>query len=262
MIEIHPLSFLDLSTPRRVIRYVLIWCTSGDVTISIDGKDYSVTAHSLITITSGQYHFIRSRNAVEGYMLEFTYDFFCKDDHDIELIFENGLFCHFGENEVIAVPDYNLIQSQLRCIEHELEVKSYQYHIVVHGAIERILVEVNRTMILRGGEIWKPDALFLKFLELVRDTFDSRCPLASYAEKLNVPEQRLNDQAKIHTGKTAQMVIHSLIASEAKRLLIYEKESVKEVAHRLGFTDPFYFSNFFKKFAGQSPKAFREAATA
>lgn len=260
MVEIYPLSSVDLSTPRRVLRYVLIWCTSGEVTVSIDGKDYAITAHSLITITSGQYHFIRSSDAVEGYVLEFTYDFFCKDDHDVELIFENGLFCHFDENEVIAMPDSDLIQNQLRDIECELKARSYQYHIVVHAAIERILVEINRTRIVRKAEIWKPDALFLKFLELVRATFDSRHALAYYAERLNVPEQRLNEQAKMHTGKTAQMVIHSLIASEAKRLLLYESASVKEIAHRLGFSDPFYFSNFFKKFAGQSPKTFRETA--
>ncbi|MEB2774382.1 helix-turn-helix domain-containing protein [Algoriphagus sp. D3-2-R+10] len=88
--------------------------------------------------------------------------------------------------------------------------------------------------------------------------FTSTCTLAQYAEKLKTTEQKLNDQAKTHTGKTAQMVVYGLIASEAKRLLIYENLSVKEIAFRLGFKDPFYFSNFFKKHIGVSPKVFRE----
>jgi len=66
----------------------------------------------------------------------------------------------------------------------------------------------------------------------------------------------------LHTGRTAQSVIHGLIASEAKRLFAYEKLSVKEVAYELGFNDPFYFSNFFKKQTKQSPKAFREKISA
>jgi len=52
--------------------------------------------------------------------------------------------------------------------------------------------------------------------------------------------------------------MHGLIASEAKRLFMYEKLSVKEVAYELGFNDPFYFSNFFKKQTKQSPKTYKE----
>ncbi len=54
------------------------------------------------------------------------------------------------------------------------------------------------------------------------------------------------------------MVIYGLIASEAKRLLTYQNMAVKEVAAALGFNDPFYFSNFFKKQTGISPKAWKE----
>lgn len=120
-------------------------------------------------------------------------------------------------------------------------------------------MEVNRAKVLRGDEIWKPDALFLKFLELIRASFDSNFTIADYAGKLLTTEQKLNEQAKTHTGKTAQMVVYGLIASEAKRLLKYESQSVKEIAFRLGFNDPFYFSNFFKKHTGLSPKAYRES---
>jgi hypothetical protein len=48
------------------------------------------------------------------------------------------------------------------------------------------------------------------------------------------------------------------VASEAKRLLTYGDLSVKEVAYQLGFNDPFYFSNFFKKQTKLSPKLYKE----
>lgn len=258
MIKVYRLSEADLFEPRRIMKYVLIWCTEGSLIVQIDGSDFKLVKHEVVTITSGQIHFIKENKDVEGYALEFTYDFFCKDDKDVELIFENGLFCHFDENQVIPISSFKAVAEQLRLIKLELKEKPYQYLTSVHSRIELILVEINRSKINRGDEIWKPDALLLKFLELVRASFNSTYTLRQYAEKLKTTEQKLNDQAKTHTGKTAQMVVYGLIASEAKRLLIYENLSVKEIAFQLGFKDPFYFSNFFKKHIGVSPKVYRD----
>lgn len=240
------------------MKYVLIWCTKGNLTLQVDGVDFHMTKGDVITITSGQVHYLKECQGVEGFILEFTYDFFCKDDTDIELIFENGLFCHFDDNQVIRIENHEMVTKHLELVMKELADKPYQYLTSVHSRVELILVEINRSKVGRGDEIWKPDALFLKFLELVRATFDSNYSVSEYASRLHTTEQKLNEQAKTHTGKTAQMVIYGLIASEAKRLLIYESLSVKEIAYRLGFNDPFYFSNFFKKQIGISPKAFRE----
>ena len=117
---------------------------------------------------------------------------------------------------------------------------------------------INRAKVKRGDEIWKPDAPFLKFIEAVRNNFTHNYPLAQFAKMLGTTEIKLNELAKLHAGKTAQHVIYGLVTSEAKRLLTYEDLSVKEVAYHLGFNDPFYFSNFFKKQTKLSPKQYKE----
>ena len=245
------------AAPRRVMRYVLVFCRSGRIQVMVDDKELVLRKGEVITITSGQYHALKPVGKAIGQVLEFTLDFFCKDDKDIELIFHNGLFCHFDMNEVILV-DTGLIETQLDIIRKELEEQPYQYLISVHSRIELILVGINRAKVERGDEIWKPDALFLKFLESVRGHFEENWPLKRFARELRTTELKLNELAKLHAGKTAQNVIHGLIASEAKRLLTYEDLTVKEVAYRLGFQDPFYFSNFFKKLVKLSPKQYQE----
>lgn len=247
----------DLSQPRRVMKYVLLYCSSGRVETMVDEKELILQAGDVITITSGQVHCIKKAVKAKGFVLEFTLDFFCKDDKDIELIFHNGLFCHFAMNEVIAV-NKAAIENQLIGIREELDKKPYQYLISVHSRVELILVEINRAKVRRGDEIWKPDALFLRFLEAVRDNFEHNYPLSQFAKILGTTELKLNELAKLHAGKTAQNVIYGLIASEAKRLLTYENVSVKEVAYKLGFNDPFYFSNFFKKHTKVSPKSYQD----
>ena len=88
--------------------------------------------------------------------------------------------------------------------------------------------------------------------------FETNLPLKKIAGLLGTTESKLNELSKLHTGKTAQNVIFGLVASEAKRLFQYEKITVKEVAYKLGFSDPSYFSNFFKKQTKQSPKTYKE----
>ncbi len=246
-----------LNMPQRLMKYLLVWCARGSVTMVVDDKELQVSAGQVLTITSGQYHYFRKLDDAEGFVLEFTLDFFCKDDNDIELVFHNGLFCHFDLNEVITVAHPPVVETQLQLICEELAQQPYQYLTSVHARIELVLVEINRSKIARGEEIYKPDALFLKFLELVRANFANNYPAGHYATLLGTTEARLNEQAKLHTGKTAQNVIYGLIASEAKRMLTYQNHSVKEVAFLLGFSDPFYFSNFFKKHTGLSPRAYQ-----
>jgi AraC family transcriptional regulator, transcriptional activator of pobA len=263
MIELFPLeNYTDLQKPRRIRKYVLIWCSSGTVTMIVDQGEFTLTVNSVITITSGQVHHITKSKAAKGYVLEFTYDFFCKTDNDIELIFHNSLFCHFAMNEVINLKKRKAIGEELQKLESELKEKPYQYLISVHSRIELMLVEINRCKIEQGCEIWKPDATFLKFLEMIRGNFSKNLTVKQIAAELATTESKLNELAKLHTGRTAQNVMHGLIASEAKRLFAYEKLSVKEVAYELGFNDPFYFSNFFKKQTRQSPKAFKDSLPA
>lgn len=244
--------------PRRVIRYTLFWCQSGNAEILIDENIFIMTAGQVVTITSGQFHQLKSVKG-EVTALEFTLDYFCKSDNDIELIFHNGLFCHFGMNEMIAIQNPSFFTETLNVIEKEIQEQPYQYLISTHSMVELLLVEINRNKIANGDEIWKPDALFLKFLESVRDHFQDNYQVSHFANLLGTTEAKLNEISKLHTNKTAQNVIYSLTISEAKRLLLYEKLTVKEIAYQLGFNDPFYFSNFFKKHTSRSPKEYQKA---
>ena len=240
------------------MKYVLAYCASGSATIVVDENEFILSSNSVITITSGQIHHFKKLKAAKGFILEFTYDFFCKDDNDIELVFHNSLFCHFAMNEVIPLAKSELLHKELLQIEKEIAEQPYQYLISIHSRIELMLVEINRAKIMLGGEIYKPDALFLKFLEAVRADFKKNRTVKQIAASLGTTESKLNELSKLHTGKTAQNVIFGLTASEAKRLFTYEKLSVKEVAYALGFNDPFYFSNFFKKQTKQSPKLYKD----
>ena len=50
------------------------------------------------------------------------------------------------------------------------------------------------------------------------------------------------------------------VGLEAKRMLVYTSMTISNVADALGFNDPAYFTRFFSRLAGVSPREFRQRA--
>lgn len=59
-------------------------------------------------------------------------------------------------------------------------------------------------------------------------------------------------------GEPPQSYLNRTVIEKAKTLLEDTALSVGEIALKLGFTDPLYFSRLFKKYCGISPKSYRE----
>jgi AraC family transcriptional activator of pobA len=59
------------------------------------------------------------------------------------------------------------------------------------------------------------------------------------------------------TGSTPHELIAAKLVEEAKRQLVFTIGSVQEIGFRLGFADPAYFSRFFLKYAGETPRVWR-----
>jgi len=82
-----------------------------------------------------------------------------------------------------------------------------------------------------------------------------------YADQLGCCVRTLTRASLAATGRSAKQVIDDRVTLEAKRMLAGTDLPVSEVGRRLGFPEPTNFGRFFQREAGQSPGAFRAAAT-
>ncbi|HCW52716.1 MAG TPA: hypothetical protein DG753_03015 [Clostridium sp.] len=60
------------------------------------------------------------------------------------------------------------------------------------------------------------------------------------------------------TGKTLLEYHTAIRMNEAARMLRETSHSIKYISLHMGYSEPFYFSNVFKKVLGISPKAYRK----
>jgi len=93
--------------------------------------------------------------------------------------------------------------------------------------------------------------------ELIQQHFRSHKPASFYARGLGVSPTHLNRIVRSMTGNTAHELIAGKLIEEAKRQLVFTLASVQEIGFRLGFADPAYFSRFFLKYTGETPRVWR-----
>lgn len=90
---------------------------------------------------------------------------------------------------------------------------------------------------------------------------ESDVDLETLARDLHVSYDQFRHVFKERTGLPPYQYHLQLRISRAQELLINSTRSIKQVAYRLGFTDPYHFSKMFKKKTGLSPQAWRAQAT-
>ena len=92
---------------------------------------------------------------------------------------------------------------------------------------------------------------------LVQQHFRSRKPAGFYARELGISPTHLNRIVKTATGLTAHAYIGRKLIDEARRELVFTDLAAQEIGLRLGFADPAYFSRYFLRETGETPRAFR-----
>ena len=77
------------------------------------------------------------------------------------------------------------------------------------------------------------------------------------AEQLGVSSAHLNMLCRQIAGRSALQLLHERLLLEAKRQLTYTNMTIGQVSDSLGFSEPAYFTRFFKRNTALSPREFR-----
>lgn len=127
---------------------------------------------------------------------------------------------------------------------------------------QRSLIEQYRTEILTNSkemQVDSPDEKFIEsiLIELENNFEDPDFRLEELASKLHMSYSNIYRKFQTITGKTLVDFLRSFRLQKAAPLLVKYNYSISEIAYRVGFNDPKYFSKCFKKEYHKTPRQYK-----
>lgn len=103
-------------------------------------------------------------------------------------------------------------------------------------------------------------ALVGRYLALLDAEYRAHPSVAESAARLGVTATHLSRTCREVAGAPASALLHGRLMLEARRMLVYTPTPVAGIGYALGFADPAWFTRFFTRHEGVSPRRFRREA--
>lgn len=156
------------------------------------------------------------------------------------------------------------IRLAFNAFDDEYRTTSAYRELLMEALLSAILVWLTRHAMqafpAHSRDAAKGSRHFARYCELLEEGYGRHYSVAHYAGQIGITAAHLNLLCRQTVDKSALEMIHERVMLEAKRNLVYTSMSISEVSYAIGFSDPAYFTRFFKRGAGVSPKEFRKQA--
>jgi AraC-like DNA-binding protein/mannose-6-phosphate isomerase-like protein (cupin superfamily) len=252
--------------PHRHDFFEVLYLSKGTGFHVIDGNKYEIKPPCVFFMSPGQAHKMEFSNDIEGFIFIFTPEFYLINQTNQNRLIEFPFFFTIRQDN----PPLNLIEeTNVKFLE-----SLFKKGISEISKGESFSVELLRSLLdlilTSCSVLYKTDENLLtkgkghivvkRFFQLVEENYVQNWSVAEYADQMAITPNHLTQTVNQLTGKTSSQIIRSKQILEIKRLLVHTNLSVTEIAARLNFSDQSYFTKFFKREAGVSPKQYRVKA--
>ncbi|MFE7182612.1 helix-turn-helix transcriptional regulator [Streptomyces erythrochromogenes] len=262
--ELGPLSRSD--RPHRHTFYEIVHIVAGSGTHVVDLAGHAVRPRRLAVVLPGQVHCWQDQRGLDGALALFTEDFLVDHPGDRALLRRIGQRCWIDLSEAEHERTGRLMadmaaECRQRAPGHESVLRALLHVLIVRTA--RLPPPGARAD--RSGEPFgphgsaapgAPPTLAESFIRLTAGPVARS--VRECAQELGVTPGHLTRTVRAATGRTPGRLLNEARAYRAQRLLAHTGLPVRQVAARVGFTDPAYFCRFFRRETGTSPGEFRK----
>lgn len=261
-----------LMHPCRFSGFMMIYCISGHVRMSINLNEFEFKSGSLFLNVPGNLvklsDYVDSSKEDQRYLVvAMTREFVSDLRMDINKIFNEGLSM-LGNPSIELTEQQSLLVDKYISLMREVVKNST---INVRESVNSILSSlfyfisgIGSARIREIGEDLRKSSnrskmIFEQFIKLVSEYHLKHRNVGFYADKLCLTPKYLSKLIKTATGRSAPDWIDAYVILEAKNLLKYSNVAIKEVVYKLNFPNQSVFYKFFKARTGMTPSEYRNS---
>ncbi len=247
---IHPHAHADLSQ--------IFVIEQGSGRMVAEDRSFACEAPALVLVPAKAVHGFMWNPDVSGSVLTLSNDMLAelyRADPALRQVFQSP--CALS----LSAADMALAIGATQWLIRELSWTAPGYRAAVQAQLLSILVIALRQSQRQDHAAAPPtaaDRLVARLRERIEARFRLREPAADHAAALGVSLTTLRSATARAAGLSPMALLDERALLEAKRALLYSSQGVAEIAYALGFSDPAYFSRFFARRTGMSPRIFRE----
>ena len=162
-------------------------------------------------------------------------------------------------NTLIRTKNPMFLRHNMELISNELMHRKMHYEKLVSNLIEHILIKLSRVYLARhdtsSDSEYKSQLLALR--HKIKKTISQNWTVERMAKDIGLSTSRFSVVYRKQFNCSPIEDILEMRITEAKRLLISNKFSIRRIALHCGFKNEYYFSRFFKERVGIAPSAYR-----
>lgn len=255
----RPANWIIRPHAHRDLHHIFFIETGGG-SAEADGRRLEFSAPCIVVVPAGVVHGFFWRKDSAGRVLTFSASFLAAIAAR-----DPGILSSFADGMWSAPMAHETWEGALSALGRELGWMAPGHELAVEAQMIAVLVHAMRANheVKVTAPIGAKAMLVARLRERVEQSFRAQPSVEALAGALNVSVSTLRAACQEIAGRSPSEILHDRLSLEARRLMRYSNMSIAQIALYLGFSDAAYFSRFFSRETGQSPRAFkRDGASA
>ncbi|MBW5801974.1 helix-turn-helix domain-containing protein [Halomonas elongata] len=241
----------------------LLYLAEGRVTLELEGGGRSLEASQLIVVPAMSIHGFHFSPDTQGHIITLSRPLV--ERLQARLDSQSGVLSKPDAHALGTTRHHGRIATLVEQIDDEYRHPAQGRSHLLEALMEALTIETARLAETaarqpsraRPRQRDKAREHLQAYQTLIEAQFSQQPGIEHFAEQLGVTSAHLNTLCRRLAGRSALQLLHERLLLEAKRQLTYTNLTIGEVAEGLGFSEPAYFTRFFKRLTGLPPKDFR-----
>lgn len=232
---------ISVFSPKKSDHFILLYCTEGKVTLKINKNKYIINPNDFYIVPPSTNLIITTSENCKTAILEFKYDHVLGNINEGHFFDDDKTVLRFMEKLYFLQTTYSKFKSQL--------LISYQNILII-----QILSKTNVVNEVNNNDFIKQ---INEIISYINENYNKNINIQELFRNYSYSYTHLRRVFKKQTGYSPLKYLNEKRLSESKKLLRDTNLPINVISEKIGFTGSSFFTSFFHKETGMTPKEYR-----